>query len=161
MANPHPLDAAYDSWIDSAIVPPPNDGLLAEVLIHCRRLCRDEDAAQDAVIYIMDHLERFVRRDASSFSRWVMSVSRRRRLEAVRRVIASRSEIEYAEETLPQMDDDHYSDWTKLPDDLRAIAESLINGSTIQEIAGDLGVKPKSIWKKVQGYLSPKVTISA
>lgn len=161
MAEPHPLDIAYRRWFDSAIIPANKETLFAEVLVHCRRLCRSEDAAQDSVVYILNHFDTFVCSKPDGFSRWISSICRRRRLEAVRQTVKDRLLDEVTDDSFHHTEDPAWDDWSVLPLYIRSIAEQLFDGQSIEEIAELLGVKPKSVWKKVQRHLSPKVAFSS
>lgn len=160
MADLHPLDIAYESYWLHPMNHPPLDNLFAEVLRHARRLCRDDDASQDATLYIFDHLDTFRRRDAHSFSRWVMAVCRRRRHTAVRRLISGRSDVELIEDTLPVDDEGRATrDYNSLPLPIRAVAFCLANGMTLEDLAKQLGVTKGAVRKKVERHCRKTTTV--
>jgi len=117
---------------------------MAIVLSHAKRLTGDEDAAADATLYVIQNLHRFVRQKANSFSHWIFSICRRRRLESYRR----RDHEEFIDETYPS-DEGEYRDYSLLSPSLRSIAQDLASGKTIDELAAKEGVEPASIRRRI------------
>lgn len=148
MDKPHPLDIAYDEWFNSPIIPAPKDHLLSIVLSHAKRLTGDEDAAQDAALYIFQNLYSFTRRKANSFSCWVYSICRRRRLESYR----VRHHDQFEDDNYVPVDDS-YRDYSLVPEPLLPIVAALMDGKTIDELAAEAEIASASYRKKIMRQL--------
>jgi len=142
MANP--LDVAFNAYWNAPTIPLPAGDLMEAIRRTAKRLTRDDDATQDVLLYVLEHLDTFRRKDANSFSKWIYSICRRRRLESYR----SRGHELFNDDTFTE-DEPSYRDYSTLPDDLRVIAVHLALGASINDLAEATGLKSAALRQKI------------
>jgi DNA-directed RNA polymerase specialized sigma24 family protein len=144
------LDTLYaEYWASPRSVPSP-DGLVAGVRSEALRLTRDEDVAQNVCIVVLDKLETFVRSDATGFSKWVNSIIRRTRLDAYR-TSSDHTQV-FDEDAGQSPTDDGYVDTSRLPNGIRIVADKLLQGHSLVEIAGQLNISSAALRNRLSRF---------
>ncbi len=148
---PSNLDALYQIYWESPQSAPSPDGLIAGVRAYALRITRDDDIAQDVAIIVMAKLDRFRRRDATAFARWVNTIIRRTRLNAYDK---SSDHTELFDESVDGQtsDDTGYVDTSKLPDGIRIVADKLLAGYSLTEISSQMNVTPAALRNKLARF---------
>jgi DNA-directed RNA polymerase specialized sigma24 family protein len=144
------LDKLYAQWWDSPWSKPSPADFIKEVRAEALRMTRDEDVAQAACLVILDGLETFCRADATAPTRWVRRVIKRIRLDAYR--TGSDHTREFDENIITASDGDAYVDTSSLPDAIRLVADRLLQGFTIAEIATQLGMTAAALRNKLARF---------
>jgi len=114
-------------------------------------MVRDEDATQDAMLYIVSAMSSFIVRRHDGFSRWIRTIARRRRQSVIPRRISKQTD-QLDDEIHLEDDQQEYHDLTGLPESIAPIALALVHGDSVEEIAERMGVKPRTVEKKVERY---------
>jgi len=142
----------------------PSDSRLNSLVAAIRRQCwkqtQNDDAAQDATLCVLSKLDTFEPEHAESFSRWVMSVARHRRLRLHPRKPRKRTEekkpprfVTFDEEVHSSELQAEFRSLTDVPQSLREIAADLLVGLSVAEIAAKHGLKPESLRRKINRHV--------
>jgi DNA-directed RNA polymerase specialized sigma24 family protein len=148
--SPSNLDALYQIYWDSPRSRPSPDGLIAGVRSYALKLTRDEDVAQNVSVIVLAKLESFRRVDSTAFSRWVKAIVRRTGLEAYR--TSSDHTREFDENACINSDDSGYVNTSELPETIRLVADKLLQGYSLTEIASQLSVTPAALRNRLSRY---------
>ena len=144
------LDKIYQAYWDSPRSRPSSTDFIREVRAEAMRMTGDEDVAQEVCIVILNGLESFSRADATAPTRWVRRVVKRIRLDAYR--TDSDHTREFDENTINASDGEAYVDTSRLPDAIRVVADRLLQGFTIAEIATQLDMTPAALRNKLARF---------
>ena len=146
----HKLDQLYTDWWDSPRSAPCPGGLIAGVRSEALRITRDEDTAQSVALVVLAKLESFCRADATAFSRWVNSIIRRTRLDAYR-TSSDHTQV-FDEDAGQSTPDSGYVDTSRLPNGIRIVADKLLEGYSLVEIAGQLNISSAALRNKLARF---------
>lgn len=146
----HPLDIQYDKWWRHPMSISPTDDLIKSVRAMAMRQSRSEDIAQEVCLRVLSGLDTFVRSDSSAFSRWVRRLTKHVKLEQYR--THSHHTRTFDENSISESDDDSFVDISQLPNAIRVIAENLLQGYSLVEIAEMSGVSDAAIRNKLMRF---------
>jgi DNA-directed RNA polymerase specialized sigma24 family protein len=144
------LDKIYAQWWGSPLSNPSPTDFIREVRAEALRMTRNEDVAQEACIVILNGLETFCRTDATAPTRWVRRVVKRIRLDAYR--TSSDHTREFDENTINTSDSHAYVDASHLPEFIRIVADRLLQGFTIAEIATQINTSSAALRNKLARF---------
>ena len=138
------VSALYTNWSKTR-----TDVDLNALLSSIRRLAlrmsgRDEDIAQGAIFVIWNKLDAFNPNDAHKFEWWCRSVIARTRKGAERDVLRRR-EDEFVEQVHDQNADIAFVDLSTLTEFQRDVAEDILTGYRLVEIAGRMHMKADTL----------------
>ncbi len=143
---PNDLDAAF------AIYSTDRDhlgNLVTQVRAEALKITRDDDATQDVCIVVLESIACFVAKDDTSFSRWVRSIARHRRLRLIP-TLRSKLTDEFDEKEHADLTEDDFADLEAAPSSIQHIAWHLLCGESIGDIAAHLNIASRSVQKKVR-----------
>lgn len=146
------LDELYAAWWHStepAETRASYDALLLGVLAHAKRSIRDEDLASDVVVVVLSGIERFTRATPDGFSRWVSTIVRRTRAAGYRTAATTNSRYVDADCDSIAPADDYYLELGELPANLKLVAELIIQGYSIKDIAPMVGTSPNTLRQRL------------
>lgn len=125
--------------------------LFQAVHAECLRLVRrDEDAAQQAAIVVLQKLPTFIEHGEDSFSRYVRRIAKLGRLSAYKHQAIN--QVELGEDQLDTKASKRFVDCSTLPHGIKEIAELLLEGWTQSEVASRLGISPTALRKRLSRY---------
>jgi DNA-directed RNA polymerase specialized sigma24 family protein len=146
-----PLDDAFDQFWNHSSSRQPADDLLAAVRTFTLRATGyDEDTAQLVCMFVFQGLERFRRADPTAFTRWVRTIIRRTRLKTF--PISSIHTKMFDEGSLPLHDEAEYLDLSQLPDSIRHVANELLAGYSLTEIAEQQNITGAALRNKLMRF---------
>lgn len=146
------LDALYSQWSNTRSESDLNELLAAvrkEAVSMCRTLQDAQDIAQNVLMAVLAKINSFTPVDDTAFTRWI------RRMVRLERSGTRRNSYRHSTESLDEIhdspgDEHQFFDTSGLPAFERAVANGILAGFTLGEIAGRLDMKPATLRKKLE-----------
>lgn len=142
------IDSLFTQWQSEQTEEALNKLLTAVRSIAMQMAGGDDDVAQETCIVVAAKLADFVPMTESSFDHWVRSITSNVRKGEKRKAHRRREDV-FDERQVGKGSNHLFLDLNDCPKAIRDIAAKLIHGHCLEEIAGQLGVKPDSIRRKV------------
>ncbi|SDE83273.1 RNA polymerase sigma factor [Terriglobus roseus] len=110
-----------------------------------------EDIAQQVMLFVWENLPQFnPDGKPKAFERWCSTVIRRKRFEALEARLQHTSSEGMMETAIE--DDSVHIDISGLPEDIREVAQSFLDGYSIRETAARLNLKEGTLRKRLHAF---------